>query len=346
MIDFTQIQFDGIFIHQVGNKLRDEGLKISSKDISFEDDETRSYLLKYFLSPFNNNEVYNFFHPSELDLNAIYVFVKRLFASPITLYQSSIDISKHLYENSTHPKISGGELCVCYFTNCLFDGVSADAIGFFKSENKDVFLKFDSIRNNFKIKHESGININKLDKGCLIFNLEKDKGYKVCIIDSNKSNDTQYWKNDFLNIKPASDDYHFTKDFLSITKDFVTKQFSEDFEVSKADQINLLNRSVDYFKTHESFDKKEFEKEVFQDPEIIKSFRKFDKIYRDDNEIELTENFDISTQAVKKQARVFKSVLKLDNNFDIYIHGDRELIEQGVEKDGRKYYKIYYKDES
>jgi hypothetical protein len=59
----------------------------------------------------------------------------------------------------------------------------------------------------------------------------------------------------------------------------------------------------------------------------------------------LKDNFKISQQAVKKQARVFKSVLKLDRNFHIYIHGDRELIQQGVERDGRKYYKIYYNEE-
>lgn len=55
---------------------------------------------------------------------------------------------------------------------------------------------------------------------------------------------------------------------------------------------------------------------------------------------------DISPQAVKKQARIFKSVLKLDKNFHIYIHGNRELIQQGTEKDGRKYYKIYFENES
>ncbi|RLD61153.1 MAG: nucleoid-associated protein [Bacteroidetes bacterium] len=346
MIDFTQIILDEIYVHQVGNKLRDEGIKISNENISFAEEDTKSYLLKYFLSPFNNNEVYNFYHPSELDLNEIYVFIKRLFTNSDTLYESSIEISKHLYEKSTHPKINGGEFCICYFKNCLFDGVKADAIGFFKSEKKDVFLKFDSVRDNFSIRHENGVNVNKLDKGCLIFNLEESNGFKVCIIDSNKSKDTQYWKNDFLNIRPASDNYHFTKDFLSITKDYVTKQLNDDFEVSKADQIDLLNRSVDYFKTHETFDKTDFEKEVFQDSSVINSFRNFDESYRRDNEVELSDSFEISSQAVKKQARVFKSVLKLDKNFHIYIHGDRELIEQGVEKDGRKFYKIYYQDES
>ena len=345
MIEFTAIKLNDIYVHQVGNKLRDEKLKISKEDISFSDDETQKYLLKYFLSPFNNNEVYNFSHSSELKLNEIYSFVKNIFSSPERLYEISIDISKHLYEQSTHPKINGGDFCICFFKNCSFDGINCDAIGFFKSEVKDVFLKFDSINDNINIKHENGININKLDKGCLVFNLEEEKGYKVCIIDS-KSKETQYWKNDFLNIRPASDNYHFTNDFLAITKEYVTKQLSDEFEVNKTDKIDLLNRSVEYFKTNDKFKKEEFEKAVFQDNEMIESFRNFDSSYRNDNKVKLVDKFDISSKAVKKQARAFKSVLKLDKNFHIYIHGNKELIKQGTEKDGRKYYKIYYKDEN
>ncbi len=71
-----------------------------------------------------------------------------------------------------------------------------------------------------------------------------------------------------------------------------------------------------------------------------------DDQYRDENEMEKNPSFEISNQAVKKQARVFKSVLKLDKNFHIYIHGDKKMIQQGVETDGRKFYKIYYDDES
>jgi hypothetical protein len=346
MLDFTQMKLEGISIHQVGNKLREEGLQISNDEISFGDGETEAWLMKYFLTPFNDNEVYNFTHPSDLGLNEIYVFVKRLFVSPGLLYPVSVDISKHLYENSTHPKVSGGELCICFFRNCLFDGISTEAVGFFKSENKDVFLKFDSRSNNINIRHENGINVNKLDKGCIVFNLNEENGYRVCITDSNRSNDTQYWKNDFLNIKPASDNYHFTKTFLSITKEFVTKSLPENFEVSKANQIDLLNRSVQYFKSHDAFDKSDFEDEIFNDREMKESFQKFDSSYREENDMELSDTFEISKQAVKKQARIFKSVLKLDKNFHVYIHGNRELIEQGVETDGRKYYKLYFSEES
>jgi hypothetical protein len=346
MIDLSDIQLEAIFIHQVGNKLKEEGLKIAPEATAVADDETSTYLLHYLISSFSSNEIYNFSHASELGLNEVYQFAKRLFAAPETLYQASIDIAKHLYEQTTHPKILAGDLCVCYFKNASINGEGADAIGFFKSELKDVYLKFDALSDVIKVKHENGININRLDKGCLIFNLEEEKGYKVCVIDSNRANDAQYWKNDFLNIKPAADAYHQTKDFLSLTKDYVTKQLSDEFQISKTDQIDLLNRSVNYFKTHENFDKKEFEKEIFNEPAVIESFRKFDTNYQETNAVEMPDSFEISAQAVKKQAKVFKSVLKLDKNFHIYIHGDRDLIEQGAEADGRKYYKIYFKEEN
>jgi hypothetical protein len=79
---------------------------------------------------------------------------------------------------------------------------------------------------------------------------------------------------------------------------------------------------------------------------LIKSCRKFKDQFRGEKAIEFADGFDISNQAAKKQSRVFKSILKLDRSFHVYIHGDKSLIEKRVEKDGRKYYKIYYKEES
>ena len=74
-------------------------------------------------------------------------------------------------------------------------------------------------------------------------------------------------------------------------------------------------------------------------------FQNFNHQFQEDNEIVLEDSFEISTPAVKKQQSIFKSIIKLDKNFHIYVHGNRELIEKGVEPDGRKFYKIYYKEE-
>lgn len=343
---FIEAVITDFYVHKVGNKIADEEYFIAKRNVNA-DNDLKTLLSHYFLSSFKSEELYRFNHDIELPLNEVYSCIRKIFSNPSTLYEQSINLAKHLYNQSVHPKIKGGEFYVVFFKDCILNGESLDAIGLFKSENKDTFLEVEQIKDGFDIESRKGININKLDKGCLIFNTQKDNGFAVTIIDNtNKGNEAQYWKDNFLSVTTLNNDFHQTNQFLGIAKQFVTKQLSEDFEVSKTDKIDFLNRSVDYFKKHETFDKQEFETEVFGDSDVIKSFQKFDQTYRQENEVELSDNFEISSQAVKKQARVFKNILKLDKNFDIYIHGNRQLIEQGIDENGRKYYKIYYENEA
>jgi hypothetical protein len=107
-----------------------------------------------------------------------------------------------------------------------------------------------------------------------------------------------------------------------------------------------LQKSIRYFQEKDQFDIDEFQAGVFGDDETINAFRAFGSHYVASNNYDIASNFDISPDAVKKQAKIYKSVLKLDKNFHIYIHGRTDLIERGTESDGRKYYKIYYQDEA
>ena len=59
---------------------------------------------------------------------------------------------------------------------------------------------------------------------------------------------------------------------------------------------------------------------------------KYKSPYAKEHDVDFADDFAISESAVKKQARTLKSVIKLDKNFHIYIHGDRNLIEQGEDK--------------
>lgn len=333
-------------IHKVGNKGLNESLFLAKKKIVLSQ-ELKLAITSYFFSSFKSDLFYRFFHDFDLNLNEVYAYASAIFDNPKTLTKQSENLAKHLYHQSVHPKVKSGEFYVAYFANCSLNGEILDAIGLFKSENRDTFLEIEQVIDGFNINSKQGININKLDKGCLIFNTDKENGFVLSIIDNtNKGSEAQYWKDDFLNVTVLNNNFYQTNEFLSIAKQFVTKQLDEEFDLSKADKIDLLNRSVDYFKKHETFDKNEFEEEVFGEINVIESFRKFDQAYRQENELELFDNFVISEQAVKNQARVFKSVLKLDKNFHIYIHGNRELIVQGTDENGRKYYKIYYENEA
>ena len=230
------------------------------------------------------------------------------------------------------------------FDNINFKSQFYEGLGIYKIENKESFIETAKYFNGEAgLSFRKGIGSKRLDKACLV--LFTEKPYTVVIID-NTSSETDYWQNEFIKVKLKKDDVNSTSQFLSLAKSFVTKQFPTEFETTKADQIDLLNRSVEYFKKNESFDKQNFEQEVFQDSGVIKSFQTFDSKYRQENEINIADEFLISPHVVKKQAKVFKSVLKLDRNFHIYIHGDNELIKQGVDSDGRKFYKIYFENES
>ncbi len=346
-MNFSNTTLKNISLHFVGNKNNEQELVLSKQELAI-DKELAIRLRDYFLNRFPAvYENYQFTHASSLNYNEVFSFVNEAFSGTIPFHTISENIAKHLFEISTHPKIQSGELYVCYFENCELDNKQIDAVGIFKTENKSGFFEIDKQQSGFQVQYKEGIDITKFDKGCLIFNINAKEGFQVHIIDNqNRGEEALYWRELFLGLKQTSNEFKQTKDFLTLTKNFVTKQLAEEYEVTKTDQIDLLNRSVEYFKTRDTFEKQDFEKEVFQDKGIIQSFRKYDETYKETNDLELADSFEISTQAVKKQARVFKSVLKLDKNFHIYIHGDKELIEQGVDNDGRKYYKIYYKDES
>jgi hypothetical protein len=350
MISYFQASLSHPTIHKVGNKLLDEQLSLSEHSLKIDDEVLDNLLMNYFLKPFEKvNEMYRFDHPTgDLNLNEVYHFADLIFNDQDTFHENSRQIAKHLYDISNHPKIKSGELYLCYFTGLQIERELSDAIGIFKSESKEPYLKVIQKSNEFEINYEQeAINIKKLDKGCLIFNTEKEAGYKVAVIDQTNSTDAAYWIDDFLKLKTRNNNYTQTNTVLKVYKDFVTNKIDEEFEISKTDKIDLLNRSIKYFKEKEHFDLDEFSNEVLAHEPGIESFKRFKKNYEDEFETEIGDSFLISDTAVKKQARVFKSVLKLDKNFHIYIHGNKELIEKGYDEEMKmSYYKVYFREEN
>ncbi|MES2477704.1 MAG: nucleoid-associated protein [Bacteroidota bacterium] len=315
----------------------------SEQTIDFEEEIDSTLLKKIFLKPFSNQTTtFEFQHKINLDYNVLFGLAKAIYEEA-DFTELSIKIAEHLIENSKHPNIKDGDLFIAKFEDIQLNNKHYQGLGIYKFEEKESFIETNVRAKEISIELRKGIGNKKPDKACLI--IFTDEPYTLLIIDNN-SNETEYWQEDFINHRAKNDFVNNTTNFLTLTKEFITGQIPQEYEVSKADQIDLLNRSVDYFKSNETFDKNDFEQTVFQDKGIIKSFRNFDQNFQEEHELDLSDSFEISSQAVKKQARAFKSVLKLDKNFHIYIHGDRELIEQGTDKDGRKFYKIYYEAET
>lgn len=350
MISYNEATLAELSIHRIGNKLQDEFYVLSDQSMRIEDEMLNQLLLQYFLSPYEKiNEIYRFIHPNgDLGLNEVYHFAAAIFADGSGFHENSKKLATYLYEIANHPKIKSGELYVVFFENVQIEGELLDAIGIFKSETKESYLKVYPEQGGFGLSYENeGINISKLDKGCLIFNTDAEEGFKVAVIDqTNRSAEAVYWKDEFLKLKVRNDNYSQTQNVMGIYKNFVTEKLDEDFEISRTDKIDLLNRSMKYFKEKESFDLDEFANEVIANKEGIESFKNYKRNYEEEFDAPIADSFEISDAAVKKQAKTFKSILKLDKNFHIYIHGNKELIEKGFDDDrSMNFYKVYFRDE-
>ena len=355
MMDGKGARFHSLSIHYAGNKNNQEQLILSTAPIELTDDGVRNDLLEYFFKHFRKPEYYRFAHSENVALNTVYHLCEKIFSASGDLpdgrqatHELSQSIARYLYDKSIHPQILGGEVYVAHFRGCVLDGDPVDAIGIFKTESKNTLFKVYNDEGTFSIAEDHGISDEKLDKGCLIFNTNKADGYRIAIVDNtNKSEEARYWRDDFLGLTAANDDYHKTHNFLTLTKNFIKEQMPEAFAVERTAQIEMLNKSVEFFKKHEQFDFQEFSAEVIQEPAMMESFERYKGTYEQDTQTRVHDQFGISETAVKRQSKIFKSILKLDKNFHVYIHGDRELIEKGFDEErGMNFYKIYYRQES
>lgn len=336
-----------LIIHYVGNKNNADPLLLSGKAPELSG-ESLYILQDSFLGRFkNSHEHHSFSHDSSLQYHELYQYCKQVFEDAATFEEVSGNLAKHLYNQSTHPKVKGGEFYVAYFNGLPVDSKVCKAIGLFKTENKAFFLDAQQKEGSIQLAMKEGVEVTRVDKGCLIIGQKEEEGYDVLLFDNqNRGEEALYWKEKFLAVVPQKNEFHNTRHFLNLTRQFITGPLEQELKVPRNEQVELLHKSIDYFKSHDSFDIDEFQTEVLAQDDRIEAFRSFGSRYVERNDFDLSAQFAISPEAVKKQSRIFKSVIKLDRNFHIYVHGRTDLIEKGVDMDGRKYYKIYYQDEA
>ncbi len=335
MVNGKEAFVDEIVLHRIA--AQEEACVFSDFSAVIKGEEEQQFLRKLFLRPFTNMAFTCEFDGSKA--NVLQGLCAKLHKGA-DIVESSVAIAKHVIAAGGED-MPEGDLIAARFSEVEVAGAVYDAVGIFKFDDKEVFLESKHKGKAISLGLKRGLGNNKPNKACLVVYMEKEA--TLFIID-NEGN-TAWWQKDVIRSRPKKDHVNSTTDVMQLTKTFITEQLPEDFVVEKTDQIDLLNRSVQYFKEHTQFDRQEFAEEVFQDEKAIHSFNQYSDRYQEEHNVELGNSFAISPDAVKKQARVFKSVLKLDKNFHVYIHGDRSKIERGQDGQG-KFYKIYYEQES
>ncbi|PIB26931.1 nucleoid-associated protein [Maribacter sp. 4G9] len=345
MINLYATQIEHISIHRVGNKNKGEGIFLSAEPFAL-NDETTGLLKEYFFKPFREKEENYFKLSNEVDVefNELYKLANTVFDDPSNSHSASKKIATLLFEQSNHPHIKSGEVYVAYLTGVHLDNEKIDAIGIFKSELKHDFLQFKENENNLDIIVQQGININKLDKGCLILNVNKEGGYKVLSVDSNKY-DTKYWLENFLSVEPLSDDNFKTKNYLKFCQNFAKDVVlpAED----KQQEVLFMNRAVNHFAKNDTFEETNFLNEVMENPDLIPEFKHYKVEKGPKYSIEDVSSFDIANKAVSDARRKIKNVINLDTNIQIKLdfinpESAEKFVEKGWDEERQMYYYLVY----
>lgn len=332
-------------LHHIGRKAVGEGIVLSSVMLKL-DEVSQKNLFTYCLSSFKEGETFFFHNELGLEFNEAYTCVSKIFADSQTIVEQSQNLAKLLYEHSEHPGIKGGDFIVVYFTDCEINGYVTDAVGLYKCENQTSFLSVVCDADNVEITSLQGLDLKHVDKAALVFNTNAEEGYSIAIIDNTNRTEAKYWMDDFLQAKPCADEYHHTRTFLNATKLFITKEMPATQEVSRAEQAEMMDKALRYFKENETFEMEDFNQQVIGDEMLSADFGQYVGDHMAKNDLELAESFVISESAVKRTSRSMKSVIKLDRNFHIYVHGGEGLIKKGFdEKTGMAFYQLFFKEE-
>ncbi|MBB6610748.1 nucleoid-associated protein [Pontibacter sp. Tf4] len=349
MSDKIQVQLKKVAVHRVGNKAKEEGVVASQELVDLSDEQLRELLLRYFISPFKQEEFFRFTHSSDLALNELFAYATLIFNEPAKFHTYSVHILNHLYEQSDHPKVKSGELYVAYFSGCILNDEEVDAIGIFKSENKDTFLTFKDSSDDLSIDYHAGVNLKSVDKGCMIYNTEAEDGYRVKMVDAN-STDAQFWKDDFLHVDELKDTNFSTRTVLNMCKDFSEEVFAT--TESKKAQVEFISRSVDYFSKNETFDLEDFTSSVIDEPESAERFKNYTQNFAEERNLEDIQGFTINKSTVRNMKRKFRNFIKLDTQIEIKFSGynpeqSEQYVERGFDEErGMHYYKVYFYNES
>lgn len=324
-------------VQRVGNKSKEDGVNFSENLCPL--DGVEEHLLRVIKASFKFDDWKQFYYIDELELNPVYRFVSKIFDDEAAMVKQANNLARHLYEQSIHPNINIGEFYVVLLDGCEVDGIETSAIGLFKSELRETVLTVKMENNRLILSPEMGMSLKKLEKGCIIFNVDKVQGYKVAVVDNSGSKtDAHYWVDNFLHVRNCDDNYHQTERLTEMLTGFA-KQVSEE---SAVDGAIMAKKATEMLKSGKTLTVYDLADVICESEEQKKEF----DAYRKDFEEEyggFAEEVNIVAKAVSRKPVSRMNALKLGKDFEVKVLNPEAKIEGGVDKkSGMKYYTLYY----
>ncbi len=243
MINGKEAMVEEFVLHRIGT----EGAPSILSDYSavLQGLEEQEFLRKLFLKPFSTQAQTNEFTEQVASVdNALQGLCTELEKGE-DLVGISRSMAQHLIEVAEQHDVRTGDFFVVRFHGVEMGGAHYDGVGLYKFDDKDVFLESRAEGDKLAMQLKRGLGGRKPDQALLV--LFTPLSHTLFVIDDKPQ--TGFWQRDFIGLQPKKDHVNSTRNLLEMTKNFITEQLPQDYEIPKADQIDLLNRSVQYFKT-------------------------------------------------------------------------------------------------
>ncbi|MBQ3580997.1 MAG: nucleoid-associated protein [Bacteroidales bacterium] len=324
-------------VQRVGNKSNDDGVSFS--DSLCQMDGVEEHLLSLINSSFRFDDWKQFFFIDGLELNPTYRFVSKIFNDESCLVKQANNLARHLYEQSIHPNIKIGEFYVVLLESCEIDGVETNAIGLFKSEVMETVLTVKMEKNHLVLSPEMGMSLKKLEKGCIVFNVDKENGYKVTVVDNTSSKiDAHYWADNFLHVRDCNDDYHQTAKLVDMFTGFVQLQKEE----SAIDSAITAKKTVELLKSEEVLQVDELANRICDSVEQKKAFETYRQAYEEEHG-SFNDAVNVVAKAANRKPVAKMNILKLGKDFEVkIINPNADIIAGKDNLKGKNYYTLYY----
>ena len=144
-------------------------------------------------------------------------------------------------------------------------------------------------------------------------------------------------------------DSYQTKHHLSMLSTFSNTMKDEK---NTYKQKEFISQGIKLFNENEVITKDLIEQELLSPFDVVDSYSKFKSQYNKENNLDLEENFNVSTSTLKKEKKKIKSQINLDTKIQIKLDisdGDslKENIEKGFDEERKMhFYKVFFNEET
>lgn len=235
----------------------------------------------------------------------------------------------------------------CWFTavwdTFVLDDYEGKAIGFFFSNERKSFLSVGDGEANVM----RGLPLQKPEYGLLCLPMETGE-FRLFVVEPGGSTALRTsWTLGLFPFLPMYEDSFHAKQFFKMCKSFSEDVLVKEQHKPRENQVAFLSESLDYASRKGEIDLDKFKTDVLKEPSVVDAFENYQEKYTETKGWNPPDRFAMTDQDHNQARKFVKSVIKLDKNFHIYVHGSKDRIEKGFDENRKlNFYTLWFDSEA